>query len=849
MVSKTQDFKVASEPNTEGFSNTLLDFYMCDSITYNHSKAILGVCQMDNGMVTDFEATVAIEQDAFTTFIEQATTVEGTSTRNTLDVSTYIETNADIKSYLARPNILTSGQWTTSQGNNTALATGDIKSYLTSVSMWQQKVKGFNLIKGDFLLKVQLNASPFQQGKLLLHYLPNYQNFVTVNPKYTQFKNIELVQKVQHPHLELDCRTTSVTMRIPYVAPTGWFAVKEQYYDWGTWFLDVFSTLKTGATAPVGQQYADYTVYGWWENIELAAPTVPQSDSSTVVRRGGKVEETKENQGPISLGLKKAAKIANVLTQVPVLSSFAGSVEWVTNIMAGVTSVLGWSKPRELTGQTNVFPQILRYAGTCDGPDTALPGGMSCLNRLEVIDYASFTNEDEMSLAYLYQVPYYANEITWDATDGQGTSLYSQKIGPTSFLTARSDIVNGHTTTFEYHVPFTQMARFHELWRGGIDVTLKIVKTQMHSGRLQVSYVPCSNVAVTPTTGTAAYNKRAIIDIRTEDTVTFNLPYMLLTDFAPTHTGVQNAYMGQLDIQVLNDLRGPESVSQDVRIQIFYSAGSDYEVAVPSQAYASPVPYEAQSDGRTLVRDSVKQGTEMASMEIGGKNTRDDSMFHVTRCTGEKMLSIKSYLLRMSNIQAPIGSGFTFNTGANGYIIDPYFISVQKMNALGVLEAPDFCGDAYSLFASWFSYSRGGMRIFFKDFDPLSKLYSIVTPYPHTALTTAPYLAAISGNGVIGPNCVLTGNSNTFPFEPVNWNTDTEIYQHIPYYNKFPFSLNSYYNKTDNNGTNFSKPNSFIEIRNSGTEFSNTCLFQRAVADDFQLTFFTGCPPLVTSYV
>jgi len=120
-----------------------------------------------------------------------------------------------------------------------------------------------------------------------------------------------------------------------------------------------------------------------------------------VKRRGGEVKETAENEGPITMGLRKTSKVAGILSAIPVLSQFTKPVEWVTNILAGATAVLGWSKPRELTGQTVVMQQIMRYGGTCEGPDVSFPGGVSCLNRLQAVDYASYTNEDEMSLAFV----------------------------------------------------------------------------------------------------------------------------------------------------------------------------------------------------------------------------------------------------------------------------------------------------------------------------------------------------------------------------------------------------------------------------------------------------------------
>lgn len=815
----------------------------------------MSVAQMD---ATDFEEAEQVTQQATTTFFDEGSMEVGVSSRPTYELSTYIETFSDIKAFLLRPVLIANGQWTTAQSLNTNLANGSISSLLNTVSMWQEKVKGFNLIRGDFMLKVQINASPFHQGKLLLHYLPAYKQFTASNARYGSFKNKHLTQKIQHPHVEIDCRKTSIIMKIPYIAPTAFYAFKEDYYDWGTWFLDIFSPLLTGTAAPVGQLYVDYLVYGWFENIELQAPTVPQMSNKEVVRsktkrRGGEIAESKENSGPITMGLRTTQKIANVLSGVPVLSDIAKPVEWATNILSSVTGVLGWSKPRELTGQTVVVQQLLRYASTDDGPDLAFPGGMSCLNKLECIDYGSFTNEDEMSLAYLYSVPYYVKEVNWNATQGQGFSLLSQKISPSTLngnqLNQDSDSAGGHTATYEYHVPFTYMARMHKFWRGGIIMTLKFVKTQMHSGRLQVTWIPCNLPTVTPGLTTGSFQKRAIIDIRTEDTISIELPYLLYSDYANTALSLpNNIYSGQVDIQVLNDLRAPESCAQSVNMQIFFSAAEDYELAVPGIMPVGSTPYVPQSDGKELIRESIKQGMTFTEEEIGGKNTVVDKLFHSKRCVGERLLSLKQYLLRLSVINTQPGGPFVWNAKTQVHI-DPYFVGgCQISSPGGVLQGSSLGSDLFSLIAPWYAFMRGGMRYMVADTSNTTRILTNSNP-------TSGFFSFQPVNSVVTTRDNYFQNVNPFasdqvyPLAPCNLQENYPYaYQHIPYYSRLPMALVGYYSGTNNPNDDPGRPVSTLSLT-SRPGFTNDVVFQRAIADDFQLTFFTGCPPLAIAYI
>ncbi len=810
---------------------------------------------MDGRVVTDFESSVTMDKEETTDFVEAAAVVNGATSNSTFEVSTYVENSVGIKEFLGRPIKIGGGQWTTATAPGGNLFTSSIAALLTGNPMWADKIRGFNLIRGDFMIKIVINASPFQQGRLLLHYLPNYNNFVAVNPNYGKFKNKTLVQKLQHPHVEIDARTTSVVMRIPYIAPTAWYAITENYYDWGTVWLDVFSALVTGPSAPVSQAYVDYAVYGWFENVELNANTVPQS-SGRVIRGGS--EEVKENSGPIEIGLRKVSKVANAISGIPLVSSYAKGVAWASNISADVASVFGWSKPREEEGQTNVYKQTLRYAGTCDGPNSALPGGISVLNRLETIDYGSYTNEDEMSTKFLYSVPYFAGAFTWNVGDAPGHNYYSHKLSPTSILTTVTDTVGAHSLTYEEHVPFTYLAKFFAFWRGSLKLTMKFVKTQMHSGRLQVTWTPINNPGTTPDLTTSSYSKRAIIDIRTEDTVTFELPYLIFSDYLPTAANSYEATTsGQIDVMLLNDLRAPESCAQSIEVLVFISAGDDFELAVPCPCEDSSVPYipqssevviaRPQSSEAVLVRDSIKQGTTMVSKEIGGVNTRKDDLFHAKRCIGEKLMSVKSLLLRNQSIQGFTGSSLNIHT-VTDLVFDPWYMSATDLGATGLQRAPDFVGDAFSLIGLMYAYSRGSINMTGYDTSSTNRMFTVVAPNQSTPFTTQPHTNAVMHNTWFANNVSLNAGNNYIVFEPCNIIDEPGFaYQHVPYYNKFPFALNTYYNSVDDVSVNYSKPVTTLQFSQAGN-FSTNTAFLRSVGDDFQFMFFTGAPCLVRSY-
>jgi hypothetical protein len=816
--------------------------------------------QSDSMEITDFESKVVHETSGTTMFMESAPLVKGMSSKPTMSMSTYVEQENDIKAFLRKPQLLASGAWTEGTLANGNLLTYSISNQLLANTIWANKVQGFNLIKGDFIVRVEINASPFQQGKLLLHYLPCFNNFTAINPHFEGRTNLNLVQKVQHPHLELDCRDGSIAMRIPYVAPSHYFGFRENAYDWGTFFLDVFSPLATGSAAPAGQLIVDYLVYGYFENVELIAPIVPQSGR----RELRVVPEMKENQGPIESGLRKVGKTANVAGEIPFLSEFTKPVEWAADIGARIASIWGWSKPRELDGVEVMSEQLFRYAGTADGPDLATPGGVICNNRVETIDYGSYTDVDEMSMGFLREIPYYDGIFTWASGVGQNYNLYNKLIGPQYFVTTATDTVGSHTASYALYSPIGYLAQYFNFWRGSIKVTFKFIKTQMHSGKLQVTWTPCTSVDVVPTATNSTYAMRTIIDIKTENEVTLELPYLVYTDYL--NTTAPPSYSGRLDVVVLNDLRGPESVSQSIVCQVFYQGGDDFELAVPQANPSGIYPFIPQSSeeewvsvtpqsDKTEILQGKESGMTLGDEVVGGLSLTHRPTFHSSRCIGEKVMSIKPLLLRGSVIANNSGGALS---GKFITFLPHALQAFQLTPSTGVLASAGSGGDALSILAPMYAFMRGSVRLSLMNQESAS-----VSPviqygnYPYTTSTGTVTPLSV-GNTISNINLVGTqtniGNfgQTLYPFEPVTEMTCTKgvAYQHIPYYNRFPFTLTTQFNGIDKPNTDPTYPaGQFVALCNNTADSGfGSFVLQRSVGDDFQLSFFIGCPPVFTSY-
>jgi hypothetical protein len=135
-------------------------------------------------------------------------------------------------------------------------------------------------------------------------------------------------------------------------------------------------------------------------------------------------------------------------------------------------------------------------------------------------------------------------------------------------------------------------------WTGTLKYRFQIVCSTFHKGRLKFVYEPNEVDAVEYNT-----NYMRIVDIAKEQDFTLDIgigqEVNLLTHHNPGADNVTEVYSttkytsndvgnGVLSVYVVNELTTPNStVNNDIEINMFISAGDDFEVFVPSNEYQS----------------------------------------------------------------------------------------------------------------------------------------------------------------------------------------------------------------------------------------------------------------------
>lgn len=692
----------------------------------------------------------------------------------------------DIKEFLAKPIILRTGAFA---GSITPLF-NNLLTDLFQVDIWKRKLQGFLAIRATVVVRLQLNANKFQQGRLIMGYVPAGAD---------SFYRFDTTPMTQLPHVEMDINTdTSAVLEIPYVTPYTHFNLLSGIGESAYLCIKSYLPFKYGT----GSSVCDYTVWCSLKDVELVTPALNTGyiAQSGISKKNIRDKEVSVFTGPVSSALSKLSSAATTLTGIPYISSYASTVSWVSAIGAKVAAAFGYSIPRDERPYLKVNRGFYAGENNADGLDSSDTLGLMTTNCVQPLPGLGGTDLDEMSLQFLQQISAYWYTTIWSTAAIADDTIAYFELKPTDF-------VNGDSSIGVYPTPVGFLANAFRYYRGSLVVKLKLAKTQFHSGRLIVSFSPSTGVDQPDyTNDDTAYLFREIIDVRDAIEYTFTIPYVSTEPYLET----DNSY-GAFRVSVLNPLVAPDTVANSIDIGIEIAAGPDMEWAYPQRIKLSPTTFYAESGISLGVSDIVKQekclGSSTATANFGADVA--------SLCIGEKIMSIKQLLNRWCYLTGD-------RPGGNGTVYRPFDLYPSKKASLGPVTASSF-NDYITVFGSMYRFNRGGVNV--KFYTPSTNRFNCILSYSDSNVFTLP-----------------TAVTQNFMESSINDNPAShKCSVNVPMYSRF-------HTRTSTCGAGLTtRPRapdtspSFLSININGTDTSTA--FGRYAADDYQLGFFIGIPP------
>jgi hypothetical protein len=687
--------------------------------------------------------------------------------------------------------------------------------------MWREKVRGYLGLRCSVVLRLELNGTPFHSGRLRLCYYPAAD--ISRN-KFRQHL-FDFVSISQLPGVDIEANESAVELRIPYnsiahfIEMTG-LPVRSH----GRIVLAVASPLSVG---PDGTQAVGGRLWMWHEDVELfsqsSQPIVTQGFEtqgpetlSAPKGRKARVAFTDVEVRPISSFFSKASAAFNVLTAIPSVAPFAGATSWALNAAAGIASALGFSKPSAPGNIQRMYSNLHGTTANCDGVDAVHSLALTSEAKLRFSDTHSPAGMDEMSLAYLKRQFGYLGTFNYTRTSDLTTSIYTLPLTPVNFR-----VTLGPTQIFQ--TPISWLSSMFALYRGFIEVMVKLAKTSFHRGKLQISVVP-GNAPASLSTLDSAYLHRQIIDLAEGTEFCLSFPFMIPLNYLPVTLPAATMY-----VHAITPLEGPETVGTTVVCSVYVRGGEDFELQQPIEPPTEiffTEGFEFETQGQD---DLVNVGT-IACDTIGDAPSPNLTTMYAESSGSEMPLSVLQLLKRYTQFALP---------GTLGKIglVWPWVLSARFSGAAPVLPAPQCRLHSYILGS--FAFYRGGakLRIPFPDgadtatsIERHTRIWSGFVPgdvtsvwlpsasYPTTSTQVRIYTGTTEALAASGGLIVQAPFQCTFPLSPIT------------------------FTKGNLDSPGFDAPRGMIAFTNPPSTSTQVGGVTRAFADDFQAIFFVGVP-------
>lgn len=524
-------------------------------------------------------------------------TSRGTTTDGTRDI--YQNEVDSLASYLERPVLIAAMDWGI---GSTLYNTYNVLTLILNNTPIQNKLQNFANIMFDLEIDFEVNANPFLYGMLMINWVPwpRYDSLTTDRGLIYE----DNVAASQRQRIFIDASTSSGgKMVIPFYWPTNYFSlVKDAPNDFGYLSCRQLSPLMhvTGASQLV-------TVY-----IRARMINVRLHTSTSQAFGAQPVMSVQADESPNDKPSSIATRVAGVAKGLePVFGGYATATAAAASASAGLLRAMGLAHPRSKEMVHKIENRPLGNVANFNVPANALSLGIDEHNQVTIDPFVASLKEDEMSLRYILQKESFVGTFPWSLTNAENTVLATINVHPFQFMR--------NTSLGEYHLSsLAYVSRLFQFWTGTIKYRFQIVSSKWHRGRLRIIHDPVVQTSVANTSWQT--NLQTVVDITEERDFTIEVHYVQGHAYSQTgsiKTCPPSFYAlasglnytpsalvesnGVLNVVVMNRLVIPDdTVVAPVNINLFVSAGDDFQLSVP---------YDTLSDS-SLINPSSTSGSQ-----------------------------------------------------------------------------------------------------------------------------------------------------------------------------------------------------------------------------------------------
>jgi hypothetical protein len=684
---------------------------------------------------------------------------------------------------LEKPIILRQDTWAIGDVPGDVIATIDFPSIysLMPPNLHTQTLGMYSYYRGNPVFRFQLNGTKFHLGQLVAVWMPL---------RTSAYSSSIVTSMTGYPHVQLSASGNDpVELKIPFVHPQNYITTNTaNTCDLGQLRIVVLNQLRSAASA---SSDLSITTTIHWDEPEVHVPVYLHAITTNMAETAP--EPTGLFDKLFDVTNNATATISHLLT-----GNIRGVLSSGGKTLTGVSTM---DKPAYVgVPQKTISP--IGNLSHGKGVDVSQRMGLDAGATVPKVLDAFGGTDEEMTMKHVITTPMMVKTINWPDSKNQGDLLASWPVSPL----LSNDVSLAGLTFIAY------VAQVFSYWRGSIKYRFDFITTSFHTGRLMVVFQPNGQGQTAPTFTQAMSLPNTIIDMQKTSRVTVEVPFTSATPFKMCLAGEDNinSYTGSVYVFVLNDLVHPSNVAADIDINIYVSAGDDFEFAVPRNLILTLPITEEETPEPTALFDNVQEGLSSKSettilLATGGVHNYENNF-------GEDY-SLFDVAKRYSEILSYPEAG-TSNTplGSLDIPITPMF---SRGGDVGVVH-PTLLSYITQLYACWF----GSLR------------YKVLTENDRTKQCTLKVVAYPNmGNHVASSSPILSG----YPQVTTSTAQDNSIEFEVCPYTYYNFAL------TNHPDHEFPRDDmGAIRIQASDNE-TNYHLYH-AAGDDFQ-AFYMVAPP------
>jgi len=754
----------------------------------------------------------------------------------------------DLNNFLGRPVKIFEKEWASSTVFSDEI---DPWKELFDNPRISNRLNNYRLFKGKCHVKFLINGNGFFYGRLMCSYHPKfiYDSFTGA----TALIDEDFVQLSQMPTIYLD-PTTSMggTLELPFFCETDYVDLDDATStDLGRIWLRELVELRHANNPSITVPQVSITVYAWFSDVELQAPT--HENAPFLTAQSGREDETETK--PVSQMATKVADAASLCANAPVIGKYASAVETGARMVSSVASSMGYCEPTNVKEPCKI---VTRFSSNCSTVNTSDNSEKLTTDVKQEITVDPTTcglpAVDQMSFAYIASRWSYFTKFTWARSDAPDKFLWNCRVSPNAYGYNATGNCIVPTSVCGLGIPFG-------FWTGSLVYKFVIVSSNFHRGRLAIQYDPHSsqNTLLDPREDNIAFTK--IIDISEtrefEITINNHNPYGYLplekNLFTPMqassstiYTSTLAEYNGTLSVYVQNVLTSPNpdaALSADIEIMMFIKGGDDLSFSRVDSLYSH---LQLKPQSGTEVADSMNVAAPMQpTRDVVGNNI---PAYNNQMYMGESITSFRTLAKRFSAYRNE-RTDTTSTSTLNFKLTHPmYPLHRGKMSVAVDTATPNTNYVLTTLmdYVSWaYQGVRGSCRWKIMALASDTGSYGIVSRLPLSTYSSSTGTSSITTQG-FATNQNFSHLNNAFLLHDFNNNAVTEF--EIPFYSEkkfIPGKVQNWNTITGIEGFGINYFNqSFGGVGNS--RVVNLFLFP-AGGEDYDCLFYVGWPRIYYS--